>query len=112
MESKSNEKARRSRRRRAKFSHNNTNLMSDVKKFTLPSGIVAAIELGKGKDVRQAQKMSEGDSSMYMNCMMSLLVTIDEKRFVPEDFDELAANDYMELLVKMSEINFTLAQKS
>ena len=72
----------------------------------------AIIELGKGRHVRQAQKMSEGDTSAYMNCLMSLLVTIDGQRLVPEDFDELPANDYVELLSKMSEVNFTSPQKT
>lgn len=83
--------------------------MTEVK---LPSGKVAVIEEGKGRHVRQAQRMSEGDASMYMNCMMSLLVTVDGKKMVPEDFDDLASNDYVELLAKMSEINFTSAQRT
>lgn len=102
-------KARRSSRRRA-IHNTNTHTMSAITEITLPSGAVATIELGKGRHVRQAQKMSEGDASMYMNCMMSLLVTVDGQRMVPESFDDLAANDYVELLAKMSEINFTSAQ--
>jgi len=80
--------------------------------LALTTGRTAIIELGKGRHVRQAQKMSEGDTSAYMNCLMSLLVTIDGQRLVPEDFDELPANDYVELLSKMSEVNFTSPQKT
>ncbi|MGI9158813.1 MAG: hypothetical protein ACR2K1_03575, partial [Saprospiraceae bacterium] len=57
--------------------------------ITLPSGATAEIETGKGRHVRQAQKMSESDSNMYLNCMMSQLVTIDGRKLVPEDFDEM-----------------------
>ncbi|MGI9161072.1 MAG: hypothetical protein ACR2K1_15100 [Saprospiraceae bacterium] len=78
--------------------------------ITLPSGAMAEIETGKGRHVRQAQKMSESDSNMYLNCMMSQLVTIDGRKLVPEDFDEMSAGDYLELLGKFSEANFTLAQ--
>jgi len=84
--------------------------MGEMTEITLPSGATATIELGKGRHVRQAQKMSEGDPSLYMNCMMSLLVTVDGNRMVPEAFDDLAANDYVELLAKMSEVNFMSAQ--
>lgn len=84
--------------------------MGETTEITLPSGATATIELGKGRHVRQAQKMSERDTSLYMNCMMSLLVVVNGNRLVPEAFDDLPANDYIELLSKMSEINFTSAQ--
>jgi hypothetical protein len=78
--------------------------------ITLPSGATATIEPGKGRHVRQAQKMSEGDNSMYLNCMMAQLVTVNGARLVPEDFDEMPAGDYFELLAKFSEQNFSSAQ--
>lgn len=100
---------RRRKNRRATL-NTKAHTMAQITEITLPSGAVATIELGKGLHVRKAQKMSEGDTSLYMNCMMSLLVTVDGQRFVPEAFDDMPANDYVELLSKMTEINFTSAQ--
>jgi hypothetical protein len=79
------------------------------KTITLPSGAVAVIRQGKGRDVRQAQKMSDGDTSLYMNCLMSLLVTINGNLLVPEDFDELSMKDYTELMSSVADENFTSA---
>lgn len=86
--------------------------MSKVKELTLPSGAKAQIIEGKGKHARQATKLMSGDSSLYMPALMSQLVTIDGKKMVMEDFDEIPLVDYNAIAVELSETTFLSAAKT
>ncbi len=79
---------------------------NEPKTLKLPSGKTALIEQGKGKHVRMATRVSGGDQSLFLNALMSQLVTIDGKGLVAEDFDEMDMNDYMTLSGEFAEVNF------
>lgn len=64
----------------------------------LPSGKIATIYKGKGKHVREAQRLMGDDSSLYLNALMSMLVQIDGKPILMEEFDDLDMEDYTELM--------------
>lgn len=78
--------------------------MSNI--ITLPSGKTATIREAKGKDVRLAQRLSQDDTSLFLNAYMSLCVEIDGQPLVVEDFDELPAKDYTAIMTKFQEVNF------
>lgn len=77
----------------------------------LPSGKVATIFKGKGKHVRQAQNLMGDDSSLYLNALMSLLVHVDDKPLLMEDFDEMDMDDYTELMAVVGGNFIKSAQK-
>src|SRR4051812_34065748 len=64
---------------------------------------VAQILKGKGKHAQDAMELSEGKSKLYMSSLMGLLVTIDNKKIVPEDLAELDMKDYNSILAKFTE---------
>lgn len=74
--------------------------------LTLPSGANAVIYRGKGKHVRRAQDLMDGNPSLYHNALFHLLCFINGKRLTMEDFDEMDMDDYNELMVAVSG-NFT-----
>lgn len=76
------------------------------KVVVLPSERTATIYKTKGRDIREAQRRSQGDDSMFMNCLMSVAVEIDGAFMLPEDFDEIDGKDYINLLTEVSG-NFT-----
>lgn len=86
--------------------------MNEEKTIPLSDGRTAVIRQGKGKDVRTAQQMMGKDTSMYMNCLMHLLVEIDGQKIPAELYDEMNAGDYMELMSAVSDQNFTSPQKN
>lgn len=81
-----------------------------AKTFTLPSGKVVVMAKGKGIHGRKAIQQADGDGSLYLNCLMAQLVTIDGQGIVPEDIDELALPDYMSLQAEFADQNFTSPQ--
>jgi hypothetical protein len=64
----------------------------------LPSGKVATIFKGKGKHVREAQRLMGEDSTLYLNALMSMLIHVDGKPMLMEEFDEMDMEDYTELM--------------
>ena len=76
------------------------------KVLELPSGKTATIFKSKGFNIRQAQKLSGDDTSLYMNALMAQLVQIDGNFLVMEDYDQMDGTDYMAIRAAVSE-NFT-----
>ena len=74
----------------------------ELQKVELPSGKVAMIEPCLGKHIRIASSMTNSDQSLFMPAIMSQLVTIDGAKLAMEQFDEMPASDYMELMQKVS----------
>ena len=74
--------------------------MTEVK---LPSGKVAVIKNGKGKDLFWAQKMAN-DSSEIMKMLMIRLVEIDGKGITEDDLDEMDIADVLQLTVEFGKI--------
>ncbi len=73
---------------------------------TLSNGRIALIKAGKGRDAKEALRISGGREDEYMNALMSRTVLIDGKPVVPEELDELPMNDYIKIQTEFSEINF------
>jgi hypothetical protein len=70
--------------------------------LTLPkSGKSVTILEGKGRHARLATRMCDGDMSMYMNALMSMLVEIDGKKLSMEEFDDLDIKDYNFLMTEI-----------
>ena len=67
--------------------------MTEVK---LPSGKIATIKDGKGKDLFWAQKMAN-DPSEIMKMLMIRLVEIDGKAITEDDLDEMDISDVLVL---------------
>jgi hypothetical protein len=68
------------------------------KEIKLPSGKVATIAPFKGKHVREAQRIADGDTSMIMFAMIALTTTIDGQAVVAEDLDEMDGQDVLALM--------------
>lgn len=80
--------------------------MQESKTITLPSGKTAVIAPFKGKHVRDAQRISDGDASKFMFAMIATSTTIDGQPFVMEDLDEMDGKDVMSLMAEFSTANF------
>jgi hypothetical protein len=70
-----------------------------IEEINLPSGAVLGVKTKfKGKDIREAQKMSGTDSSKIMFALIALTCDIDGKPFVMEDIDEMEGADVFQML--------------
>lgn len=73
----------------------------DTKTLELPSGKIAEIKPGKGRDVVAATRVADGDASMMMPALMAQLVRIDGQSLPMEDFLDLPAGDFMKLMAEL-----------
>ncbi len=71
-------------------------------KLELPSGKVATVFPCKGKHIRMASTMTNGDQALFMPALMAQLVKINGSEMVMEQFDELDGKDYMAIMTKVS----------
>jgi len=74
-----------------------------MKEITLPSGKIAIIKDGKGKDLFWAQKMAN-DASEIMKMLMIRLVEIDGKSITEDDLDEIDIADVITLTAEFGKI--------
>ena len=74
-----------------------------MKEITLPSGKIAVIKDGKGKDLFWAQKMAN-DASEIMKMLMIRLVEIDGKQITEDDLDEMDIADVLMLTSEFGKI--------
>lgn len=82
-------------------------LPEGVKKIvTLPSGIIATIYKTKGRDVRQAQKIADGDPTLFTPAMMAIAIKMNGQNWFIDQFDDLDSDDFMQLMSEVSG-NFT-----
>lgn len=72
----------------------------------LSDGRKAEFHPFKGKHTREAQKISNGDTSKMIFAMMAVCVTIDDKPIMMEDLDDMNGGDVLKLQAKFSELNF------
>lgn len=70
----------------------------EAKEITLPSGAVATLNPYKGKHIRQAQKLSNGDETKLVPAIIASTVLIDGKPIVMEDLDEMHGPDVLKLM--------------
>lgn len=83
----------------------------DPKELKLPSGKVAIMRDFKGKDVREAQRLSEGDPGKLLFGIIAITTTIDGNPVTLEDLDEMNGQDVFMLYGQFGG-NFTSAPNS
>lgn len=76
----------------------NENVAVGSKQITLPSGKIAQILPFKGKHIREAQRIADGDTSNMMFAMIAITTTIDGQNIVAEDLDEMDGQDVLALM--------------
>jgi len=81
--------------------------MTEVK---LPSGKIATIKDGKGKDLFWAQKMAN-DPSEIMKMLMIRLVEIDGKPITEDDLDEMPIPDVIKLTGEFGKLFSPLSEQ-
>jgi hypothetical protein len=77
-----------------------------IKEITLPSGKIAKLEEYKGKHIREASKIADGDQTKLMFALISLCATIDDQPILMEDLDEMNGRDVMMLMTEFNDANF------
>lgn len=77
-----------------------------AKTIALPSGKKAEIKDFKGKHIRDAQRIADGDVSKFIFAMIAVTTTIDNKPIVMEDLDEMDGRDVLKLQAEFSAENF------
>ncbi len=70
------------------------------KTFTLPSGAVCEKLPFKGKDVRLAQRLADGDTSKAQFAIISVACLVDGKKVTVEDLDEMDGMDIMTMIAE------------
>jgi hypothetical protein len=78
-----------------------------AKSITLPSGKVAEIQDFKGKHIREAQRISDGETDKFIFAMISVCGTIDGKPIIMEDLDEMDGKDVLALMGEFNKENFS-----
>lgn len=71
---------------------------AQLKTVDLPSGKQAHYVDAKGKHVREAQRLMDGDPDKMMFALISVCTAIDGRRLAIEDLDEMSAGDCMALM--------------
>lgn len=77
--------------------------MSESKTITLPSGKVAEVGEFKGKHIREAQRVGDGDQGKFMFALIAATTTIDGKQVAAEELDDMDGMDVMALMGEFSE---------
>lgn len=80
-----------------------------VRTFQLPSGATATMAPFKGRHIREAQKAADGDSSKIIFAIIAITITVDGKKVVMEEIDDMDGFDVLELYSKFAGKNFTSA---
>lgn len=71
-------------------------------KFTLPSGLKVEETVFKGKHVREAQRLMDGDQSKYAFAIICVACIVEGKKITMEEMDEMDGKDILMLLEKFS----------
>lgn len=81
-------------------------MTQETKIVALPSGKTAVITEFKGKHIREATRIADGEADKIIFALISLLTTIDGNPVLMEDLDEMPGKDVMKLTAEFSEANF------
>ena len=81
-----------------------------AKEIKLPSGKTAAISEFKGKHIREASRIADGDSSKLIFAMIAITTTIDNEPVLMEELDEMDGQDVLALMGEFGG-NFTSTPK-
>lgn len=74
--------------------------------FELSNGKMCVVREGRGKHMKNAQRIAGTDKSAYMGALMSLLVKIDDESVTMEELEELPLRDYMKMMAVFTDVNF------
>ena len=66
----------------------------------LPSGVKATKVDFKGKHVREAQRLADGDQSKALFAIIAVATLIDGKKITIEDIDEMDGRDVIHLMAE------------
>lgn len=80
---------------------------TEGKVITLPSGATAEINPFKGKHVREANRLSDGDASLFIFAMIATTCTVNGKPIVIEDLEEMDGRDVLRLQGEFAVENFS-----
>lgn len=80
------------------------------KQIKLPSGKIAEVGAFKGKHIREAQRISDGEQDKFLFALISLTSTIDGNPILTEDLDDMDGADVLALMGEFSG-NFTSPAK-
>jgi len=74
-------------------------------KFILPVSGLEVEETGfKGRDIREAQRLINGDQTLAQFAIISVACKIDGKRITIEEIDEMDGVDVMTLIAKFEKL--------
>jgi len=76
-----------------------------VQEIILPSGRKAVISAFKGKHIREATRLADGESDKLVFALIAITTKIDGKPVLLEDMDEMDGRDAMKLTAAFS-VNF------
>lgn len=82
-----------------------------LKRAKLSDGRMAVARRLKGFDAREIQKQIAGDAHKYQAAVMARCLTIDDKKVVIEDIEQLWLDDYT-TVVSIARINFSTTQNA
>lgn len=76
------------------------------KEFELPSGKTCVIKRFKGKHVQQAQRLMDSklNGEDFADSLAAILVEIDGKPVVLEDFAEMDGMDYLKMITPINQL--------
>lgn len=80
-----------------------TKVMSEKKEIKLSNGSVAVIGEFKGRQVLEAQKTVGKETEKMLFALMAQCVTIDGKRKVMEDYEDMPGGDVLKLMGEFGE---------
>lgn len=66
----------------------------------LPSGAKAEMLPFKGKHVREAQRLSDGDETKVVFALIAVCTLIDEKKVTIEELDDIDGRDLLRLMAE------------
>lgn len=83
-----------------------------VQELTLTDGTTAQLYKATGRDVIKAQRISDGDQSLFTNAYMALTVQLNGRDVFPDELLDLSGEDYLTLMGEWSKINFSSTPKT
>lgn len=79
---------------------------ASLKTITLSDGTKAVCHPAKGKHVRQAQKLMDGDETKMMFALIAICTDFGGKKITIEEVDELPSGDVFKLMAEYSQSSF------
>lgn len=78
------------------------------KRAKLSDGRIAIVKMLKGKDVKDVQRQTGGNTDKFQSAVLAMSLTVDDQKMVIEEIEELWFGDFTKLMT-MATINFPSA---